>query len=514
VNQDGLIFRDPDGDPLTYEMTFSTVSSPPSGLSVSGSLLSGVPTDETADSVYTVSVTARDDHGGAATDSFALHSKRNSPPEVVSPNQNRIVQLGLPLDHDATQDGTTFRDPDGHMLSYTLTIMSAPTGFIVQGTRITGTFSTAGFVKARIQATDGFGGSSEDEFALVVPAAISARPSLPAVPFTYDDAQLPLPNIFRVSSLDVLPLWDTTPADNRTSNHGATLGRVLFYDKRLSITNTAACGSCHQQAHGFATSERFGRGAFEELTERNPMGLTNVRYNIHDQFFMDMRVTTLERLALMPIQNATELGNTLPLLEQKLAATDFYPPLFQAAFGTPEITSERIAKALAQFLRSLMSYQSTFDRAFHEMDPDNPPDPAAVLTAQEMQGLTVFQNSGCFFCHSTDVHTAPGASNNGLDEISEDAGVRAGHFRPASLRNIAVSGPYMHDGRFATLREVIDHYDSGIKDTPELTPPLRDLEGPLRLNLTEEEKAALEAFLNALTDSAFLADPKFSDPFQ
>src|ERR1700741_4695547 len=181
-----------------------------------------------------------------------------------------------------------------------------------------------------------------------------------------------------------------------------------------------------------------------------------------------MRVGTLENLALMPIEEPLELGNTLPLLEEKLRAVDFYPPLFEAAFGTPEIDANRIARALAQFLRSMISYRSKFDRAFNPIDPGVPVDPATVLTAQEMQGREVYIGGSCFHCHTLDVHSNPFPANNGLDETITDPGtaVGRGEFRAAALRNIAVSGPYMHDGRFATLRDVIEHYDHGINMNP------------------------------------------------
>jgi cytochrome c peroxidase len=218
----------------------------------------------------------------------------------------------------------------------------------------------------------------------------------------------------------------------------------------------------------------------------------------------------------MPIQDQRELGNTLALLEQKLAATDFYPPLFQAAFGTPEVTSDRVAKALAQFLRSLISYRAKFDLAYHPIGDDRP-DEQLILTAQERHGKDLFFEFNCARCHTPDSGAMEDSANNGLDVVSADPGrgLPRNEFRAASLRNIAVSGPYMHDGRFATLREVIDFYDSGVQQAEWLSNLLRDvpLRTPRRLNLSEEDKQALEAFLNTFTDTALLADPKFSDPF-
>jgi cytochrome c peroxidase len=216
---------------------------------------------------------------------------------------------------------------------------------------------------------------------------------------------------------------------------------------------------------------------------------------------------------------------SLRLLEAKLAATDFYPALFQAAFGTPEITRERIGKALEQFLQSLLSYRTKFDHAYNPATND-PPDPATVLTTQELRGLKIFNGSAgiqCNLCHEANAQTNVWQANNGLDAVPTDPGTQVlalqrdgsrGVFRAASLRNIAVTGPYMHDGRFATLREVIDHYDHDIQQSRDTDAILKDASGTVRqMNLSESDKGALEAFLRTLTDDELLTDPKFADPF-
>jgi cytochrome c peroxidase len=241
--------------------------------------------------------------------------------------------------------------------------------------------------------------------------------------------------------------------------------------------------------------------------ERNAMGLTNVRYNFSNRFFADERVESLESLVTMPIEDPDELGNTLKLLEAKLTTTDFYPPLFQAAFGSPAITRDRIAKALAQFLRSIVSYQTKFDAAL-------PSTFRTVYTREEFSGEQHFDLARCDSCHATAVHAMSTARNNGLDAVPADPGAGDGRFRAASLRNVAMTAPYMHDGRFATLREVIDHYDHGVVDTPHLDTLLRAPGGAVRTSgMNEYTKAALEAFLHTLTDQAVLTDPRWSDPF-
>jgi cytochrome c peroxidase len=499
-------FSDPDGDPLTYELTLEGVAP---GLSVAGARISGTPS---APAIIGVTVKAVDSRGAFVSERFRLELRDNTAPQVSRANRNVIVSAHAGLDYDATQGGATFVDAEGQPLTYQLTILQAPAGFSVQGTRLLGTLSGPGYLKAKIEARDPFGAAAADYFALVVPEQVSSRPTLPAQSYVYEDAQLPLPSLFSLFQ-NKLHWDDTTPNDNPISNAGATLGRVLFYDKRLSVTNTHACGSCHQQAHGFANAERFPHGALGAPTRRSPMALANVRFNNDDRYFSDERAGRLESLALMPIQDAEELGSPLPALAQELADTDYYPPLFAAAFGTPEVSSERIARALAQFLRSLISYRSKFDRANYSVLPEPAPDPALVFTAQEQRGAAVFLDSKCFFCHESGGFEMPWPANNGLDEVFTDPGVTGGRFRAGSLRNVAVSAPYMHDGRFATLREVIDHYDSGVMASADLDIIL-GVNEPRRLNLTEEDKQALEAFLNTLTDSAFLSDPKFADPFQ
>jgi cytochrome c peroxidase len=278
----------------------------------------------------------------------------------------------------------------------------------------------------------------------------------------------------------------------------------------MSSTNTMACASCHVQSLGFASDTRFSEGVTGELSARNAMALGQARYNWRNVYFADERVRTLETLALMPIRDTKELANTLANAIARMQETSFYPQLFAAAFGTPEITEDRISKAMAQFLRSLISYNSRFDQFRRNFDVS-----IRILTPQEEQGRMVAHNNSCSSgCHSTDVQIPEFPANNGLDAVVTDPGINGrGAFRSASLRNIAQTAPYMHDGRFATLREVIDHYDHGVKMSPFLSNGMHDGTNPQRLNLSESDKLALEAFLRTLTDEAFLSDPKFSDPF-
>ena len=358
-------------------------------------------------------------------------------------------------------------------------------------------------------------GGSATPAATTTPVVSTPTPtvSFPSQTFDYVAyAQTGLPAYYRGNS----PVGnaDNTPATNPITNAAANLGRVLFYDKNLSVNNTIACASCHQQSHGFSDSARLSAGFAGGQTARHAMGLTNARYYIRGHFFWDERANTLEDQVLQPIQNSVEMGMTLGALETKLAAISYYPPLFQAAFGTPEVTSNRISLALAQFVRSMVSYGSKYDQALASGVNGNP-NFAAVFTPQEQRGEQIFQNVGCARCHGTDAHIAATVKNNGLDAVNVDLGAGNGQFKVPSLRNIGARGPYMHDGRFSDLEQVIEFYNSGVQDNPNLSPELRvNGNGPVRrLNLTDQQKADLKAFLLTLTDNAFLSDPRFASPF-
>jgi cytochrome c peroxidase len=516
---DAPIFSDPDGDPLTITVNWDFQSGTPgtwNGLRLVGDRIEGIAAEP---GINAVSISATDGRGGLSIYRIEFSVAANQLPIVRAPAPDRLIAIGEAVHIDATQSGAVFADPDGDPLTYSVTFEPAPRGLQATGTTVTGQLSAIGAVRVIVSASDGFGGMRSDMFMITVPAAEPGRPHLPVNSYTYDDSLLGWPEIFRLSREITIPFWDTTPPDNPTTDAGATLGRVLFYDKRLSITNTHSCGSCHEQQHGFTVATRFAAGATGELSRRNPMALGNARYNIHGRYFGDLRAAGLEELALLPIEDPIELGNTLPAVIAKLSATDFYPPLFANAFGTEEINSSRIARAIAQFLRSIVSYRSRFDLAYHYVYPPADADPTTVLTSQELLGADMYVHGNCGHCHTIGIQTNDRPANNGLDEQFTDAGAGDGEFRATSLRNIAVTAPYMHDGRFATLREVIDHYDSGVKASPQLNFLLRDHNGagsdfPRRLNMTEEQKDALEAFLNTFTDHALLNDPKFADPFQ
>jgi len=351
---------------------------------------------------------------------------------------------------------------------------------------------------------------------------VAAVLNLPSTPYNYSNISLPAylntPNIQGQIN---------TPGTNPVTDNGATLGRVLFYDKNLSINNTIACASCHKQAFAFTDPLVKSVGFNGGLTGRNSMQLVDAKYYPNGRFFWDQRAATLEDQVLMPIQDMVEMGMTSSALETKLRGLAYYPPLFQKAFGDNTITSDRISKALAQFVRSIVSYQSKYDagRAAFPPGPLAPGTNFANFTPQENQGMNIFlgPQGGCTPCHGSETFTAPQEKNNGLDLTTIDRGFGAvvnnpaldATFKVGSLRNIELTAPFMHDGRFTTLDQVVEHYSTGVKNHPNLSPQLRLPNGQPRLaNLTTQEKAALVAFMRTLTDANMISDVKYSNPFK
>ncbi len=355
------------------------------------------------------------------------------------------------------------------------------------------------------------------------PDPVAAVLNLPTNAFNYS-------NITQPAYLNTPPIQGqiNTPGNNPITNDGATLGRVLFYDKSLSINNTIACASCHKQASAFSDNVPLSAGFSGGLTGRNSMSLINAKYYPNGSFFWDQRAASLEIQTLMPIQDHVEMGMTLAGLETKLRSLPYYPILFGKAFGDNTITSDRISRALSQFVRSIVSFQSKYDAGRQTLPVAPPPAPNAVFpnfTAQENRGKELFllPQNGCVACHGSETFTAPQEKNNGLDLVTVDRGfgavtgntVNDALFKVTSLRNVELTAPYMHDGRFATLEQVIEHYSTGVRDHPNLSQQMKLPSGnPRLLNLSPQDKAALVAFLKTLTDVSVTTDLKYSNPFK
>jgi cytochrome c peroxidase len=346
---------------------------------------------------------------------------------------------------------------------------------------------------------------------------LSRTLNLPVEAFNY--SAVDLPSYFYDNNLR---REDNTPGANQISDNGATLGRVLFYDKQLSANNTISCASCHDQSKSFSDPDKLSTGFEGGLTGRNSMSLVNARFYENGRFFWDERAATLEDQVLLPIQDHVEMGLTLTELEDKLNSIPQYDILFRRAFGDSIATSRNVSLSLSQFVRSMVSYQSKFDDGLVQTNDPRPN--FSNFTASENRGKQLFfsPQTNCSQCHSTAAFIGDGARNNGLDSELTDLGVGGitnrnndfGEFKVPSLRNIAFTAPYMHDGRFATLEQVIEHYNSGVRNSPNLDNRLRQDNGARRLNLSSQDKQALKDFLLTLTDNTFLSDEKFSSPFK
>ncbi len=489
---------------LTYRISFAPNAN---GLVAIGARISGEPL---VAGTFSATITASDVTGRNATDVLTIVVGGATPVTLASANAAQGATVGATFNYDATKGGTAFT---GASLTYAVTFVPSANGFSSVSGRILGVPSAVGTTTATVTATDGNGQRVANAFPIVTFAADLVSPSLPVTSFAYSDISSPLPLHFAAANAPggSAVALDNTPAANRTTDAGATLGRVLFYDRRVSLNDRLSCASCHQQQFAFADTVKLSRGFAGGSTGRHSMGLQNARFYQRGRFFWDERTASLEAQVLAPIQDATEMGMTLDNLVIKLSLQPFYVPLFQAAFGSSDITTDRIARALSQFVRSLVSGTSRFDQAF----AGGVPNFNAVFTAQEIQGQQLFTGqAGCARCHASNAHVSDDIHNTGLDATVTDNGAGQGRFKAPSLRNIAVRAPYMHDGRFATLDQVVEFYNSGVQANPNLDNRLRGPNGQAqRLNLSITEKAAIVSYLRALTDTQFLTSAKYASPF-
>jgi len=308
----------------------------------------------------------------------------------------------------------------------------------------------------------------------------------------------------------LFPLPDTP--DNPMTVQGVALGRRLFHDPILSGDYTQSCATCHAQAFAFSDNgRRFSEGIDGSVGTRNAPTIVNVPWS--PDFFWEGRAATLEDQARAPVPNPIEMNLPWEEALDRLRAHPEYPAMFGRAFRTEEITQDRVVMAIAQFERTLLSQDSKWDRV-HRGE--------AEFTPEEARGQTFFftERGDCFHCHGTSLFTDHRHHDNGLDLDPADPGRMAvtgdpfdrGKFRSPSLRNAEVTGPYMHDGRFATLEEVIEHYSTGIQDSPNLDPLLKIPRPGDTQEFTAQEKSDLLAFLRTLTDPVFLSNPDYGPP--
>lgn len=328
----------------------------------------------------------------------------------------------------------------------------------------------------------------------------------------YEPTQLPL---------DIPPLFEQNiiapviPSGNPQTVEGVSLGKKLFFDKILSGDETQACATCHAPQNAFSDSTPFSEGIDGNLGTRNSMPLFNLAWNYNERFAWDGKELSLERQAQEPVQNPIEMHSNWDDVIDKLSNHPEYPELFRKAFNTATITKELTTKAIAQFERTLISANSKFDKFLLGQ---------ATLTPEEQNGFDVFmdeERGDCFHCHGNSnnpLWTDNIFHNNGLDVTFSDLGLGGvngdpsdnGKFKSPSIRNLAFTAPYMHDGRFNTLEEVINHYSEGLQDSPTIDPLMKKVDQG-GVHLTDQDKADLKAFLLSLSDASFLTNPDFTN---
>lgn len=314
------------------------------------------------------------------------------------------------------------------------------------------------------------------------------------------------------------------PDDNPMKTASVELGRFLFWEKKLSGDNTMSCGTCHAPSSAFSDPSPTSEGIDGNFGTRNTMAIVNLVFQPIIRW--DGGQPDLEGQAAGPVENPIEMHDDWDDVVLELESDTLYPPMFEAAYGSPCIDKTRAAKAMAQFMRSMISFDAKFDRVI--FGPES-------FTPLEQLGLEIWDLEGgspplvpigqegadCFHCHqvSNYLFTDNQFHNNGLDSVFTDLGQGGitnnpshyGRFKVPTLRNIEYSAPYMHDGRFQTLEQVVDHYDSGGHPSTTVDPFMKFTVGGLQL--TAEKKAALVAFMKTLSDPDFLTNPDFQDPF-
>lgn len=477
--------------------------------------------------------------GGETTSTSIATGSTNRAPTLASAVADQTGRVGFDLTIDATQNGATFTDANGDTLSYAVTF-SQNIGLTASGGTITGVPNQTGDITVTVQASDPSGSTASDSFTLSV--GIEQTAILSAFGVNID-----------LTTLDNYAA-QTVPAyigpalvnGNPVTDVGATLGRVLFYDVNLSIDNSVSCSSCHVQANGFSDLAVVSSGVGSGVTGRHSMRLINGGFahagnggGASTQFW-DQRAATHEDQETQPIQDANEHGfsgqNGAPDfadLITKMEGLAYYEELFRFNYLDADITEARIGEALAQFTKSIQSFDTRYDVGRAQVADEN--DPFPNFTAQENQGKANFTGQGtglnCAACHQAPEFTIQTGANRGHNGVVGVAGdplafdftnTRAPALRDMVNANGTLNGPLMHDGSLPTLRAMLDHY-SNIPtpgSEPARTDFLNTLDGRLRqgnaarqFNLSDANKDAIEAFLRTLSGTDVYTDLKWSDPF-
>lgn len=341
-------------------------------------------------------------------------------------------------------------------------------------------------------------------FALVLCSSCRKDQDLPRPNYNPTPYNLDIPNNFP----DMI-----IPADNPLTEQGVNLGRHLFWDTRLSGDNTMACASCHHASAAFSDTAAVSTGIDGLQGKRNAMVLQNLGWA--NNFFWDGRAATLEEQVLMPVEDTVEMHETWSNFMSEIRDDEYYNVMFYEAFGVVGYDSTHAAKAMAQFLRTMISSNSQYDKVLRG---------DAIFTPTQQAGFDSFNalsGGDCFHCHGGIMTTDHSFKNNGLDAMPLDSGRGAVTgiatdnftFKVPPLRNIEFSGPYMHDGRFATLDEVISHYSTGLQHSSPNISPLMEFSAQGGVQLNPQDRADLKAFLLMFSDPDFINNPKFKNPW-
>lgn len=476
--------------------------------------------------------------GGGAT---------NNAPIVSNPNSDQAAFMGFEFAYDFTQGGTTFTDADGNSLNYSVTFNPDNGEFSVNGTNINGRASETGDITVTVTASDGQAGV-RDTFIISVGIQQTATQAR-------FGGSIDLENLANYQAQTVPDyIRDANVVNSPVTDAGATLGRVLFYDVALSIDDTVACASCHQQAHAFGDPLTVSNGVQGGQTGRHATRLVNTIYSDELRFFWDERAVDLEDQVTRPIKDHNEHGFSgqggrpdFDDLIIKLEGIDYYDELFRFVFKDGDITEARIQSALSQFVNSILSFDSKYDAGLAQAiidnpgsDPSDPFDPVYFanftnFTPDENQGKLLYMSdpvdmgAGCRRCHADPTFAVFEDSGHiGLISVANNPGaVDFTNTRSPSLRDVfkpngTPNGPFMHDGSRATMRAVIDFYDDIPVPSGE---PLRTdfmnsidqqliaFDDTVELNLTNTEKDQIIAFLRTITGSNIYTDSKWSSPF-
>ena len=474
---------------------------------------------------------------GGSTSTTTPPAATNQSPTTTTVNLDQTAIVGAAFDYDATQAGGTFADADGDTLSFTVSYSPEANGLSDAAGVLSGTPTVQGTTTVTITASDGNGGSVSDSFDIVVEPVGTDQNAI----IDKFAGRINLDSLDNYAAQTV-PNYITKLNDggNPISDTGATLGRVLFYDTALSIDDTISCSSCHTQSLGFSDSDVVSTGVEGGQTGRHSMRLINTQFANETNFFWDERASSHEDQESQPLQDANEHGFSgvggrpgFADLVTKLESLEYYEELFTFVYGDPAVTEERLELALAQFTKSIWSFDSKFDEGRAQVNADGANFPN--YTADENAGKAIFLQApnaggaGCGGCHvAPEFDIRPGSGHNGVVGVANAPDeFDFTNTRSPSLRDLAgpdgtPNGPFMHDGSLPTLLDVVNHYDNiqVPTDTAARQTFLNTIDNRLtrgnngqNLNLSQVQKDQLVAFLNTLSGSSIYTDEKFSDPF-